>query len=247
MKMLKYACPFGWKHYPWIAAIAAALLMLPVAMKSKLSGFWLSLLMYSVPVLVLAVCLFREQRLTPDERSLCEEAELPLWEPLTPELAAQIRTQEANKKSPILIAGVLSLVFGAFLMFYVSAASKTAIQSGDSSGAAAAGFLGALLPFTAVMLRHLRSETWKQIDETAVFARVPIHHSHEVQRRSRSRTTGEPTERIERYLVCYLPDGRYTLHARADAEESHAVLFVKYGGSVRWIPEPPITDNPESL
>ena len=73
---------------------------------------------------------------------------------------------------------------------------------------------------------------WKTIDNTAVFTTVPVHHMFDVvhkNRRSRSEWT-------ESYIVVYLPDGRYVLHAQKGDGDARGITFVKYRGSVMWLP-----------
>ena len=72
MKRLKYACPFGGKHYPFLTALAVgtAVLFTCIFNAATLSGFLVIFYPLLAAAVVLAGCFWWEHRLTRDEERL---------------------------------------------------------------------------------------------------------------------------------------------------------------------------------
>lgn len=227
MKRLKYACPFGGKRYPWIVAGFATILMPFVLLSFDLS-FSLSSMIWA-PICVLVICFCYEQHLTPDERAIVAETEPPLWNIATPELIDEIhRTENKSATGELAAAGVLA---GVICLIPISALGFT----GLSIILCLLIVLGCIFAF----LHTLRqSEHWAQIDESAVYIDIPIHHMYDVKyTRSHRRALSwqDPDVWYVSYLVFYLHDGRYILQVPAGDGDKKTMRIIKFKNSIRWM------------
>lgn len=226
MKRLKLSCPFGGKQYPLIVAACAACIMPFVLLSFDLS-FSLSSMIWA-PVCALVICFCIEQHLTPDERAIVAETEPPLWNLATPELIDEIRTME-NKDTggelgaaAVIALAICCIPIGAFGLSTVTVVLCCVIV------------LGCII---ALLCTLRQSDIWAQIDETAVFIDVPIHHMYDVKHTARRRRSWSFAPRVwyVSYIVFYLHDGRYVLQAPKGAGDAHTVRIVKFHDCIRWM------------
>lgn len=228
MKRLKFYCPFGGKQYPLIAVACATSIVAYL-----LHSFDISVVISSMiwtPICVLVVCFFIEQRLTPDEQAIVAETEPPMWNPVTPELIEHMRCAEHPDKRKKLFSAIripLIVCITAVIGYRLSLFNT--VQC----------FLIILICIIAVIVQLRESELWAQIDETAVYIDVPIHHMYDVKHTKRRRhpalSKQEATEWYVSYLVFYLHDGRYVLKAPAGAGYADIVRIVKFHHRIRWM------------
>ena len=230
MKRLKYACPFGGKQHPIYIAFGSVLaVMLGTLFSDDMDVAFMTFLMIVAPILTLLICFWIEQSLTEDEKELIAEAEMPLWEEATPELIARIKAEEDGKGSGLLLLLCLCGFLTAFVFLKAGFSQITVLI---------AGICVFIILAVFVYRRHVAA-IWSEIDETAVFTNIEIHHMYDVRHTSRHGRGAFRTVRewYENYIVFYLPDGRYTLHNRHTFTSHPPVItVVRYRGLIRWMP-----------
>ena len=227
MKKLKRSCPFGGKQHPKYLLIGSLIFS---GMLSASLGFSPAVLLTALTVLplaVLGICFAYEQHLTPDEKTLVAEADLPLWQPLDRSLIESIRAKEMDKGSLLFIG----LIVGVLLCMFVIS------QIGFNTAALliSAAIMIAVVIYILADIRE--SGVWANIDETAVYTDIPVHHMYDVKhRRTRgSRFSRYVEEWYENYIVFYLPDGRYTLHCREVFQQyPPTIRVIQFRGCIRW-------------
>ncbi len=229
MKRLKYACPFGGKQYPIYLALAAAfltpLLFLALDLKidTTIAAFFLA------PLIVLLICFCYEQHLTPDERIIVSRIEPPLWNIATQDLIDEIRMAEnKDARNEMLAAGVIAAGICLFITVGIGFSTVTVILC----------LLTVLGCIVAFLYTLQTSQIWAQIDDSAVFIDVPIHHMYDVKHssgRRRGLIPYEPRIWYESYFVFYLHDGRYVLHAPKGSGDAKTVRLVKFRNHIRWM------------
>ena len=219
MIWLKLSCPFGGKHYPYYILMATVWIVTIVALMGQwdVSSYYLAI--FGLPAAELVGCFLWEHHLSMKDHQMITESELPLWEPLPeglPEAVAEYAAREIS--------------IGEFITMIVFVLSAPFVLLNALSFMRPVGLL-VMLPCAALIVSRLYSRTlWRQIDETAVAARVPISHMYDVD--------DNLLHVVRSYLVFYLPDGKYTLRARPGTGLSRAVWLVRYRGHVLWLPEP---------
>ena len=100
-------------------------------------------------------------------------------------------------------------------------------------------FVG-VIAFICLLIRKGIGANWLNMDDSAVWIKVPIDHMYDVTHHSRSgsyrRFGGYDREWTTSYLVFYLPDGKYILPVPKGGGDNNTVVIVKYGRSVTWLP-----------
>ncbi|MBR6761607.1 MAG: hypothetical protein IKM30_06185 [Oscillospiraceae bacterium] len=229
MKRLKYACPFGGKQYPIYLALAAAFLspLLSLSLDWELAGS-LSTMVW-IPLCVLIICFLFEQHLTPDERAIIAELEPPLWNIATQELIDKIRIAEnKDAKNEMVAAGIIAAVICLLATAGFGFSEFTIVLC-------LLIVLGCIFAFLYTLKM---SQIWAQIDDSAVFIDVPIHHIYDVTHRSSRRQRLlflKPRIWYESYLVFYLHDGRYVLHAPKGSGDAKTIRLIKFRNHIRWM------------
>ncbi len=228
MKRLKYACPFGGKQYPRHLAVAAMitapLLCLSLDITAAVSSmFW-------APLAVLVICFFMEQHLTPDERAIIAETPPPLWNYATEDVIDSIRASEnRDARSEMGASAIIAFAVCFLILISFGASTFTVILC----------CLAVLCCIIAFVCSLRKSELWAQVDDSAMYIDVPIHHMYDVKHTAsgsrRSRVWREPTVWYVSYLVFYLHDGRYTLKVPAGEGDRDIVRIIKYKNSIRWM------------
>lgn len=228
MKRLKYSCPFGGKQYPWIVAACSAFIM-PFVLLSFDSSTAISSMIWA-PICALVICFFIEQHLTPDERAIIAETEPPLWNLATPELIDEIRREENKNPTRELTAAGIFAGMICLMVIYVFGLTELSL------------ILCLLIALGCIfLLIHAmrQSEIWAQIDDSAVYIDVPIHHMYDVKHTSSSRRRHSwfSSTRVwyVSYIVFYLHDGRYVLQAPKGSGSADMVRIIKFRNSIRWM------------
>ncbi len=231
MKWMKYSCPFGGKQYPFYLAMIAPMVIALLLVMGDHAVLAMAA-MFLLPIGILVGCFFVEQHLTPDERTIITETDPPLWNPLTEPLMERLRFEAKNTgDSPL----PMFLFIGAFpIIFIVATMGVNAV-----SVVIAAVIVLVIIAF--LLAGSHQSEIWSQVDDTAVYIEVPIHHMYDVRHTHSRRHRGwlfdyrERDEWFVSYLVFYLHDGRYILRAPVGAGDAHSVIIVRFGNSTRWL------------
>lgn len=230
MKWMKYSCPFGGKQYPWILAMTVPWIIATVfAFSGNVVLMMFS--MFLLPFVVLLICFLIEQQLTPDEKEIVAETEPPLWQPITKELQERVREEEMPKgESPLpMILCICGFIAAFFLVLFGFNGISIAIAA-----------VAALIVLVFFLVSANQSELWSQVDDTAVYIEVPIHHMYDVRHSRRNRRTifnygTSPEVWYVSYLVFYLHDGRYTLRVPQGGGTAQSVVILKFQGHTRWL------------
>ena len=227
MKWMKYSCPFGGKQYPFYLVVTVPWI---VAFALVFSGNLKLMMcaMFLLPIVILVVCFLIEQRLTPDERQIIAATEPPLWQPITEDLQERIRAEEKPPEgSPL---PMILCLCGFFVVFFLVICGFNGI-----SIAIAAAVLLTVLVF--VLASAHQSDVWRQVDDTAVYIEVPIHHMYDVRHTRTTRGIFQHYSEVwyASYLVFYLHNGRYTLRVPQGEGAAHSIVILKFQGHTRWL------------
>ena len=227
MKRLKYLHPFGGRTYPRFIILGAFLAGLMGGIITDIENlFWYALL---PPLIVTALMLFFFNIPDDHDRDGIRDASYPIWNPVTPEIMSVIRKEEQSGQLSAAGMIILSLL-AAFASFALSRipprGSREPIFSTETSLLIAL-IIGAAAFFTILFLQ-LRSRIWEQIDNTAMFAEIPIDHFYDVRH-----SKGQGETEIINYLVYYLPDGKYIMRAPEKSGLADCVTVIKFRRMVR--------------
>lgn len=227
MKKLKYSCLFGGKQYPkYLLMLSPCIaIMFSSALHFPPTLIWIAFIL--LPLSILIVCLTIEQSLSPEEKMLIESADLPLWQPADPHIIASIRSTEENKGFDTPLELLSGVVLAVVIIATIGFNTVTVLLCG-----------AICIALVIALVSSLRgSSTWGEIDESAVYTDIPVHHMYDVKHRSRRgpKYARHTEEWYETYIVFYLPDGRYILHCR-DIFQQHppVIRVIQFHGKVRW-------------
>lgn len=229
MKRLKRSCPFGGKQYPGYLLLFSLIF----GVCFGIIGFpsLVSVMMLLSPIIVVTVSYAVEQHLTAGERDIIAKTQNPLWQPVTPEIKARILEQQTGTQLSLKAMVTVSLALAGLLFLVGISPSRSSHKSmvrpdimlGISLVAAAGVFIW-------LMVAKGIGANWLEIDDTAVFTQVPIHHMYDITHHGK-----HGRQWVESYLVFYQPDGRYILHAPKDSGFGNTVTVVKFRGSLTWV------------
>lgn len=234
MKRLKYRCPFGGKRLPLIGSAVCVVLISPLIAVLEPKGIIKALILLS-PAAVLAIGCIMHQSLSPSERSYTASLSYPLWEPVTPEIKAAVTAHiQITQYSMLIItaisAGIFFLTF-VILLFPISTMYEMHSLAGDLKTAAVIACCVAVIGFFVLFLTKGISGDWLDIDDSAVYTKVPIDHMYDVEHYGKNGHCWYTS-----YLVFYQPDGRYTLRAPSGSGECNTVVVVKFRNRLTWYP-----------
>lgn len=223
MKRLKYRCLFGGKQYPIIAAYISVVLAPLLALALNIPENMLLPLLVILPAAALIISFYIEHRLDDTERAITEQSVEPLWYPITEQIADQVRTKQ---KSPLEVLTPVFILGGTATLFWLLPVKLNRI----SPMTLAFPIFVWLCIGLFVVWRYLHAASWKEIDATAVYTVVPIHHMYDVEHRNKYRRW------YKSYLVFYLPDGRYVLPAPEGSGSAKFLIIVKFRDDLTWFP-----------
>lgn len=228
MKRLKRSHLFNGKTYPYYATI----IVMFVCMFSGIGFTPMFALTPLMIILTLVICFIRENTLSDSERRMISQLPYPLWEPVTPEIRQLVTEQQEHSQltftGMILSSAVLGgLAFG--VMVTPSRGSRSSFLNPPAALGIAA--LIAAITFICLLIRNGISENWLEMDDSAVYTKVPIDHMYDVIHHGKHGRTW-----ITSYLVFYQPDGRYVLSAPKGCGDCNTVIIVKYGKALTWMP-----------
>ncbi len=218
---LRMLCPFmgyGTKLTAVTAAVTAAMAILFFCcFEAPVTGCCFGL------ILTLIGWIWWSGRLTAEDRGYMEEAEYPLWMPLTDEDRHQLESRN------YLILWWMSIpVIITLFLFFRFPDSKSAPDT--EAGWAVFHTIETLLYLTivvAVYLGWLNSKQWKQLDDTACVAEFPIRHRYSIVERDKY------GEHVYNYMVFYTPDGKFVL--QQNGSHCDRVRIVRYKGMVTYL------------
>ena len=220
MKRLKYRCLFGGKIYPYYAVIGAFIFGMTRVI-SKPTTTRTVLFLIGLPLLALVVCFFFEHRLTDGEMQIMSESSYPLWNPVPEELKALLKQQYASPSPILIVVCILAVLIVMPVTYLVSGGENIPLQPLVIT-AAIVGF--------AFIIDFLRRAAWTHIDDSAVFALIPIDHMYDVEHRNKNNSF------FRSYMVFYLPDGRYVLPVAQGDGDTDTLAVFKSHGFITWLP-----------
>ena len=236
MKRLKYRHLFNGRQYPlYLGCIAACVApLITLAARIELNPV---LVMPCAFLLVLVICFLIEHRLSREERQLIADAPMPLWKPVNAPVRSKIREkyESSQFRLPGMIIGSLVIGIAVFVIGILPTRHSTGFN--DPSVVLPIAAAAAIIGFIVMLLCRGRGAHWLEIDESAMYTVIPVHHCYEIKQHHRSpyRLTGGETW-YENYLVFYQPDGRYVLKIPKGGHFCSAVIIVLYHGAVTWLP-----------
>lgn len=246
MKKLKYSCFLYGHTYPLpLGTVLASFSAFFLQHYFQLNTAAFILFFILIFILVLIICGSFIRRLSHEEKQRIADAPLLLWQPLPAAELEQLRSSLKTMSTRMLkiLEGFFAAAFILLLYFF----RNDPVMGWICALSAAACAIGILLHY-----RH--SCVWSQIDETAEYVRIPVHHCF-----TKTRYTGEgrhslprleesysemyqraqAEKRIESYLVCYLPDGKYVFYNQTGILYPEYIRIIRFQDHFQWIPEVP--------
>lgn len=151
-------------------------------------------------------------RLKPDEKKKIASAKAPVWEKITPKIRRRLKTNVKDflKTS----AYLLGLELAISVIVLIAGGLETMLVC-----------IAVVIPVTLVILACIGvwEYIWSNMGDSAVYTEIKIDHWY----------LGERTRGGRRkYIVFYLPDGKYVLECFGIPPES--IVVVKYKCFIRW-------------
>lgn len=174
-------------------------------------------------VLTLIGWIWWSGRLTAEDRGYMEEAEYPLWMPLTDE-----DRERLGKRNYLILWWMSIPIIITLFLFFRFPDSKTAPDT--EAGWAAFHTIEILLYLViivGVFLGWLNSKQWKQLDDTACVAEFPIRHRYSIVDRDKY------GEAVYNYMVFYTPDGKFVL--QQNGSHCDRVRIIRFRGMVTYL------------
>ena len=204
--------------------------------------------------LTMIACLIIERSLSPEERRLIAESQSPLWHPINENVRRKLMSKYDNTQISVVSMAVSSAVIGVIVFVLGILPGRHSLEFKDPAVILPIAAGAAVISFVFLLLRKGRGASWLDIDETATYTVIPVHHCYDVTHYSRNRMRSLSSNSfdssffrtwITRYLVFYQPDGRYVLRIPENTGECVAVILVSCHGSVTWMPVS--SNNPEEF
>ena len=236
MKRLKNRHLFNGKSYPAFAALIAAIVVqcIILAMDIALAP---AIVMPVTALLVLVICFAIEHHLSAEERQIIAEAPMPLWNPVNKFVMSKIASKyEGSQFSlPGMLMGSLGIGIAVFVIGILP--PRHSVEFHDPAVVMPIAVIAAVVGFLVMLLYKGKGANWLDIDESAMYTVIPVHHCFEVKHQSRSRyRLAEAHTWYENYAVFYQPDGRYVLKLPSGAHFCSAIIVVKFHGGITWLP-----------
>lgn len=217
MKRLKYRHLFYGKSLPLIISLfGTCFVVISVTALDIIKSEWgyIYLLIGSIALflLILAVGCAVIHHLKPDEKKKIAEASPPVWKKLPDRMKKKFHI---DKKSSLISSAVLiglELIFFFFIMLIKGV--ETMLVG-----------LAVVLPVTLICLAcyAVWEHIWANMDDTAIYTRIEVDHWF----------YGEGTRgRRRKYIVFYLPDGKYVLETFGIPPQN--IVVIKYRCFIRW-------------
>ncbi len=233
MKRLKNRYPFNGKYYPYIAAVAAACsaVMMPIYLGLE-PGLITLAGMILIPAVILLVCYIIEQRLSAEEKALVENTSSPLWYPVDENIRRNLaRKYQETQHSPVYIVFVSIVVFVVTMVLGMLPSAKYHRGFSTPAEVLPIAIIFAAAAFFIIYIKKGIGGNWLDIDDTAMYTVVKIHHCFDVHFRNKY------GDHYYKYLVFYQPDGRYVLRLTDhDTSQVDSVTIVKFRNSITWVP-----------
>ena len=236
MKRLKYLHIFNGRYYPLIAA-GIATTTIPLLTMMLDIDVAPGIIMPVGSILALVVCFLIEHHLSNEERQIIAETPMPLWKPVNSFVRSRIITKyEGSQFSPVgMIIGSIAIGVAVFVVGILP--GRHSIEMNDPAVVMPIAFFAAVIAFVVMFFYKGRGANWLDIDDSAMYTVIPVHHCYEVKHYYRHRSIfSENNAWYTHFLVFYQPDGKYVLKLPDGHTTCSAVIIVLYHGSVTWLP-----------
>ena len=236
MKRLKSRHLFNGRQYPlYLGCIAACVApLITLAARIELNPV---LVMPCAFLLVLVICFLIEHHLSAEERQIIAEAPMPLWNPVNKFVMSKIASKyEGSQFSlPGMLMGSLGIGIAVFVIGILP--PRHSVEFHDPAVVMPIAVIAAVVGFLVMLLYKGKGANWLDIDESAMYTVIPVHHCYEIKHQSRSRfRLAESRTWYDNYAVFYQPDGRYVLKLPSGAHFCSAIIVVKFHGGITWLP-----------
>lgn len=219
MKRLKYRHLFYGKSIPIIISMFVVFFIITEvialdAIKNESGYIYLLIVSIAVILLTLTVDYAVIHCLKSDEKKKITESSPPKWKKLPDRMKKKFRTdKETSVISSAIIIG-FEIIFAFFVM--ILNGFETMLVT-----------LTVIIPTTLICLAiyTVWEHIWENMDDSAIYTEIQVDHSFEGER---VRGGGR-----RKYIVFYLPDGKYVLEIYGDVLPKNIVV-IKYKCFIRW-------------
>lgn len=216
MFRLRFYCPFGGYGYN-VFLIGIVLVIISFLMTAINDGNIIAAVM--IPAFtVLIGGYIRANRITGLDKRNMDKAELPLWRPLTDDERGKLM----KTKSRSIIFYIIIFVAVVLFLIVPPRGGRVFVDRLTMS----IGVVTLIAIAVVLILDYINCLRWKNIDDTALCAVVPVHLHFSVEHHSRRNGWTDD------YIVIYLPDGKYAL--KSYLAGSQTVKLVRYGGMLTY-------------
>ncbi|MDE7364903.1 MAG: hypothetical protein K2N27_08515 [Ruminococcus sp.] len=217
MKRLKYRHLFYGKSIPVMFSLFGAFFVITLviglyAITNESGYIYLLIGSIALILLTLAVDYAVIHRLNPDEKEKIAEASPPEWKKFPDRLKKKFRIDKKDSLISTAVVIGIELIIAFFVML------SDGVQAMLVS-------LAILLPVTLICLAvyAVWEHIWANMDNSAIYTRIEVDHSFE----------GEMTRGGRRkFIVFYLPDGKYVLETYGYPPKN--IIVIKYKHFIRW-------------
>ena len=218
MKRLKYRHLFYGKSIPVMFSLFGAFFVITLVIaidtiKNESGYIYLLIGSIALVLLALAVDYAVIHRLKPDEKKKIAEASPPEWKKLPDRMKKKF---SIDKKTSLISAAILigfELIVAFFIMLFRGVETMLVI-------------LTVVLPVTLICLAvyAVWEHIWANMNDSAIYTRIEVDHYFEGERQ---RTGGR-----RKFIVFYLPDGKYVLETYGIPPKN--IVVIKYKCFIRW-------------
>ena len=232
MKKLKFRHPFNGKQYPLILAVTVGFAAPFVTLAAHLDLDFTAVMIPAF-LLTLVICFLIEHRLSGEEKQIVAETPMPLWHPVNAFVRAKIGSKFEGTQFSLTGMTAGSVCIGAAIFVIGILPSRHSTEFRDPAAVLPFAVAAAVIGFVVMIIVKGRGANWLEIDESAMYTVIPVHHCFDVKHHSRRflRRTW-----YESYLVFYQPDGRYVLKIPNGVTGCQSVIVVLFRGAVTWLP-----------
>ncbi|MDE6519545.1 MAG: hypothetical protein K2K91_03665 [Ruminococcus sp.] len=215
MKRLKYRHLFYGKIIPIMLSIFGAFfVMTPIldTIKNKWGYIYHMIGSVALILLTLAVDYAVIHRLKPDEKKKIAEASPLKWKKFPDRFKKKFRIDK--KEALIYMANLIGLELIAALIVMIAGGVTAMLVS-----------LEILLPATLICLATYAvwEHIWANMNDSAIYTRIEVDHSFEGEMARGGR---------RKFIVFYLPDGKYVLETYGYIPKN--IIVIKYKRFIRW-------------
>ncbi|MDE7364904.1 MAG: hypothetical protein K2N27_08520 [Ruminococcus sp.] len=215
MKRLKYRHLFYGKIIPIVLSIFGVFfVMTPIldTIKNKRGYIYHMIGSVALILLTLAVDYAVIHRLKPDEKKKIAEASPLKWKKFPDRFKKKFRIDK--KEALIYMANLIGLELIAALIVMIAGGVTAMLVS-----------LEILLPATLICLATYAvwEHIWANMNDSAIYTRIEVDHSFEGEMARGGR---------RKFIVFYLPDGKYVLETYGYTPKN--IIVIKYKRFIRW-------------